>query len=180
MVTNDLSKTRVKKMQSKLSANSAWWLEKSIRYREHRNRQEPIERKKERMMRSAHNDEESAEARVLQCLFADRETGERWKFRDSQDRANSWPIELNRRKVIHPHVYFTHVSTRKWTSEWHFSRQEKSTSSLLGNATSDRTRKDEWNGRVYTLVRHGSLLMEEKSNEIFWTRRNEKKKKKKM
>lgn len=61
------------------------------------------------MMRSAHdNDEESAEARVLQCLFADRETGERWKFRDSQDRANSWPIELNRRKVIRTYILHTY------------------------------------------------------------------------
>lgn len=33
--------------------------------------------------------------------------------------------------------------------------------------------------RGYTLVRHGSLLMEEKSNEIFRTRGNEKEKKKK-
>lgn len=179
MVTNDLSKTRVKKNAKQTKRKFSMMIGKidTVSRTQESARTQLKERRKGWW--EAHTTT-TRKARKHECYNVFSPIEKQARFRDSQDRANSWPIELNRRKVIHPHVYFTHVSTRKWTSEWHFSRQEKSTSSLLGNATSDRTRKDEWNGRVYTLVRHGSLLMEEKSNEIFWTRRNEKKKKKKM
>lgn len=73
--------------------------------------------------------------RVLQRLFAiycyksdEKEDEKRTieKFGDAWDRANSWAIELNRRKYNTPAcIFYTHVSTRKWTSEWHFSRQER-------------------------------------------------------